>query len=221
VEPDDESGRYRLGVGVFEVGAAVLEHLKLGEHLNPPMERLADLTKEAVSLAIRSGGAAVIIKRFESSQLLRAEIRVGTRMPLHSSASGKCLLAFGPEIEIYGVYPEEELPVVTEATIRRRSTLLRELTEVRQAGFAINKDEFTTEVSAVAVPVRDPADSVVAALSVAAPSARFHHQEWLEPLFSTANEMSPGIGWYAQGGERRRSIPQGRNSGASVAPRQV
>jgi DNA-binding IclR family transcriptional regulator len=199
-EPEDGGRRYRLGVGAFEVGAAALDHLKLGAHLDPPMERLAGLSKEAVSLTIRSDRHAVIVKRFESTQILRAEIRLGTRMPLHSSASGKCLLAELSRHEIDELYPDDQLPEVTPRTIKTRAALLRELKEVRGRSYALNLDEFTVGVAAVAVPVRDKHGMVRAALSIAGPTARFDAHQWLERLQDTSEEMTHGIGLYAPGG---------------------
>ena len=204
VETEDDGARYRLGLGAFEVGAAALEHLKLGAHLDPPMERLAGLSKEAVSLAVRSDRHAVLVKRFESTQILRAEIRPGTRMPLHGSASGKVLLADLPREEIDELFPDERLPQVTPRTIKSKRPLLRELEETRKRGYAMNFDEFTVGVAAVAVPVRDKRGRVRGALSIAGPTARFEARQWLNELRHTAEEMAHGIGLYAPGGEMHR-----------------
>ena len=191
-----EGGLYSLGIGAFEVGAAALEHLKLGAHLDPPMERLAERSQEAVSLAVRSGGDAVIVKRFESSQILRAEIRLGTRMPLHSSASGKCLLAMLPQDEIDAIFPADTLPKVSPKTLTRKEELRAELERTRRQGYAINTDEFVIGVTAVAVPVPDRDGHGQAALSIAGPSARFDPHQWLDPLLRTAEEMAPAISVY-------------------------
>jgi DNA-binding IclR family transcriptional regulator len=203
-EAEDGGRRYRLGLGAFEVGAAALEHLKLGPHLDPPMERLAGLSKEAVSLAIRSDRYAVIVKRFESTQILRAEIRLGTRMLLHSSASGKCLIAELTRQEIDELYPDDQLPQATPRTIKAKAGLLRELEETRRRGYALNVDEFTVGVAAVAVPVRDKNGKVRAGLSIAGPTARFDALQWLDQLQDTADEMAHGIGLYAIRSDMRR-----------------
>jgi DNA-binding IclR family transcriptional regulator len=203
VEVDDDTGRYRIGVGAFEVGTAALEHLRLGVHLDPPMERLAELSREAVSLAIRSGDRAVIVKRFESTHVLRADIRVGTRMPLHASASGKCLLAGLPGEKIDELFPGQRLPDVTPETLQTKRELLREVERVRQRGYALNRNEFLLGVAAAAVPVHDGEGRVHAALSIAGPTARFDAEGWVERLTRTAEEMSPGIDLYAGRNEVR------------------
>jgi IclR family acetate operon transcriptional repressor len=203
VEVDENTGRYRIGAGAFEVGTAALEHLSLGVHLDPPMERFAELSKEAVSLAIRSGHRAVIVKRFESTHILRADIRVGTRMPLHRSASGKCLLAYLPSEKLDELFPNERLPDVTPESLHTRSELLLELERVRQHGYALNRNEFVLGVAAVAVPIRDGHERVQAALSIAGPTARFDAEGWVEQLVRTGAEMSYGIDLYARGNAMR------------------
>jgi DNA-binding IclR family transcriptional regulator len=103
-------------------------------------------------------------------------------MPLHASASGKCLLSGMERAEILALYPDEELPSQSTNTIRDREGLLREVAGVLQGGYAFNTDEWLDGVSAAAVPVRF-GDQVVAALSIAGPTTRFRARDWLDDLF--------------------------------------
>lgn len=185
-----ETGSYRLGIAAFEIGSAVPESSRFGGALAPPMRRLADLSGEAVSLAILRGRDAIIVQRFESASILRAEIRIGTRMPVHSCGSGKVLLAELDSDELDALLPTETLPAVASHTIRRKSVLLRQLADVRRQGYATNDEEYTDEVRGIAVGVRDRHGRVVAALSVAGPSSRFRPSEWLDELVETAGRMS-------------------------------
>jgi len=194
VEQAPGSPRYRLGFVAFEVGAAVLEQLKLGAYLTPPMERLAHESQEAVSLAVLHDRSAVFVHRFESTHVLRADIRLGTRMPLHGSASGKCLLSELSHEEIKRLYPTDELDLATPRTIRRRAELLDELERVRQLGYATDLDEYVVGVSAVACPVRNGEGRTVAALSVAGPSARFEGERWIARMLAIAEEMNRVLG---------------------------
>ena len=62
----------------------------------PHLENLARATGEAASLGVRNGGDVVVVLRAESAQPLRFDRPHGARVPLHASAMGKALLAFGP-----------------------------------------------------------------------------------------------------------------------------
>lgn len=185
-----DTGGYRLGIAAFEIGSAVPESSRFGGVLAPPMRRLADLSGEAVSLAIHRGRDAIIVQRFESASVLRAEIRIGTRMPVHSCGSGKIFLSELARDEIDALFPADDLPAVTRYTLRRKSALLRQLDDVRRQGYATTDEEYTDEVRGIAAGVRDRHGRVVAALSIAGPVSRFRPSEWLPELTDTAQRMS-------------------------------
>lgn len=181
VEQDLASGRYVLGLAAAQLGAAALGQSRLIAAVAGPMKDLADRSREAVSLGVRSGSEVVFIKRFETSHVLRTSIKEGTRMPLHASASGKCiLLGLTPE-QIHDLYPDEVLPEQASNTLVGRTELLAEIEEVRARGYATSHDEFLDGVSGAAVPVRVGGE-VVASLSIAGPTARFRADEWIDDL---------------------------------------
>ena len=185
-----DDGRYRLGLGAFEVGAAAVEVAAPGGPLTPLLRDLADRSGEAVSLATDSGRDAIIVQRFESASVLRAEIRLGTRMPLHSSASGKYLLAWMPDERIDALFPGDELPAVTPHSIRSKQVLREQLVEVRRQKYARNDDEYTVGISGVATGVTDANGHVAFALSLAGPTHRFKCEDWIDDLTGTAAAMS-------------------------------
>jgi IclR family transcriptional regulator, acetate operon repressor len=88
-------------------------------------------------------------------------------VPDHCSAAGKVFLAFGAS-----TLPPGALERRTERTLTDRPMLERELEAVRRQGFATIVDELELGLAAVAAPVRDGRDDVVAALSIAGPTAR-------------------------------------------------
>lgn len=194
VQPHGPHGHYRLGLGVFEVGAAALDRLNLPPELSPLMGWLADRSMEAVSLAVKNGSSALIVRRYESAHILRAEIGLGTRMPLHASASGKVLLAGLTREQIDQLYPAEQLPEDGFPRANTKTTLLRELEKIKRDGFTTATDEFTPGVAAIAAPVLDRDGQTVAALSIAGPTNRFERAKWITDLLNTAEKMSALLG---------------------------
>ncbi|MEX1080133.1 MAG: IclR family transcriptional regulator [Homoserinimonas sp.] len=187
-----KSGVYRLGLAAFEVGAALPMSLKFDESRLHGMRSLANRSGEAVSISVQANTDAIIIKRIESAELLRAEIKLGTRMPLHASASGKVLLATMPEMAILSLYPDEELPRARQATLKTRSELVEHIRSVREAGFAINANELTHGVVAIACAIPDENGNIIGALSIAGPANRFDPQAWADDLQLAALSMFPG-----------------------------
>lgn len=183
VEHGPEKGSYRLGLAALELGAAALNQHGLGVMLSPPMEALAAATREAVSLSVANQGTALLVHRFETDQILRASIRVGARMPLHASASGRCLLAYMPasaqadSIAQLGLTKDEKLQ------------LLKSLDQIQQRGYDVQQDEWALGVSAIAAAVLDPQRSIVAALSISAPTTRFEPEQLLGQLQTAVNDL--------------------------------
>lgn len=206
-----DSFKYRLGAGLFELGTAAVEQLGYGHKLSPLLERLADETGEAVSLAVQSGDSAIVLQRFESVHVLRTDIHPGTRMPLYASASGKVLLADMPEEVIDTLYPSEELPSAASGTIRDKSDLKNQLDHVRKCGWATSTDEYVDGVAATAAGVRDHTGRVVAALSIAGPTTRFDVEHWVDRLLEVALEISKLLGYRSE-----HDVSLGSNGGVGV-----
>lgn len=183
------SAHYRLGFGAFEVGLAVSEEARFGV-LAEPLKRLADQCGESVSLAIPSGTEVMIVQRFESSQVLRAEIRIGTRMPLHGSASGKYLLAHMSEAEVDKLYPGSTLPASSAHSLRTKAELKKTFPRILANGYATNEGEYVDGVNGIATGVRDRAGKLVGAVSIGGPSSRFEPLQWKNAIMETAVAMS-------------------------------
>ncbi|MDH3500395.1 MAG: IclR family transcriptional regulator [Acidimicrobiia bacterium] len=181
---DPETGKYRLGLAMYDLGSAVASHLDLHEAVIVPMERLRNLTKETVQVSVLDGRDVVYVERLDSPNTLRLFLEVGRRNAAHSTSTGKVLLAYLPEHELNQVLDGWILEPKTDATIVRRDLLVRQLKGIRSRGYAKNLNESETGVLSVAAPIRDRSGRVVAAMSVAGPDSR------MEPAMT---EMTQGV----------------------------
>ena len=200
VDFDPATGTYGIGLRVFELGATAIEQGGFGARLVGPMEELARRCNESVSLGVLNAGSVLIVQRIESPEILRADIRPGTRMPLHASASGKALLATMSDLEINRLLPELPLPASARMTHRHRDGLLAEIRLIRERGYAKQEEEFVEGISAVATPVLAAGGRALAALSIAGPSSRFDEARWSADLLPAARHMSELCGYRAQRG---------------------
>ena len=172
IEQDPATGRYRLGLAVFELGAAASSPTDLHQAVLLPMSMLRVRTGETVQMAVLDGREVVYIERLESPNTLRLFLAVGARNDAHSTGTGKCLLAFLPEPDLQRLLDGWQLANKTEATITDHRELRRELRRVRSQGYAINAHESEPGVVSVAAPIRDRSGTVVASISVAGPAQR-------------------------------------------------
>lgn len=176
VEQDEVTGRYRLGLAVYDLGAAVATGLDLHEAVIGPMEQLRAASGETVHVAVLDGREVVYVDRLDSPNTMKLFIDVGRRNWAHSTATGKCLLAHLPELELEALLDGWTLTSLTAKTVTDVDQLRHQLREIRKRGYSINRGESALDVLSVAAPIRDGSGSVRASLSVAGPMER------LDPL---------------------------------------
>ena len=168
---DARTERYHLGPTTALLGQLAVEQfgfaLARGE-----LEQLAADTGESVNLGVRQHDEVVTLLAAASREPLRVDQRAGTRVPVHASAMGKAILAFGSDGLAETVGALTSLERLTKNTITSRRRLTAELAVVRAKGFAVNDEERNVGVRAIAAPVLDQAGTARAAIAVQGPSVR-------------------------------------------------
>ena len=140
----------------------------LVDRARPVLRALSAATHETASLFIRRGYEIEVLEVELSTHDLRFTPQKGQRIPLHSFAGGKALLARLPPPEIDAYFREAQRTRFTEHTIFEEAALRREIAQCRAKGYAVSVEEHSVGVNSVAVAV-DDAHSI----SVAMPSPRF------------------------------------------------
>lgn len=170
VDQDPRTERYQLGPMLVPLGRAAEQRLGFAR-VRPVLESLASTTGESVNLGVRVGDDVLVVVDVASSQPLRFDQAPGSRVPIHTSAMGKCLLAWDAD-PAGAVDRLGRLVAVTDRTITEPGALRAELDRVRRQGWALNDEERVPGVRAVAVPVLDAAGVALAAIAVQAPALR-------------------------------------------------
>jgi IclR family transcriptional regulator, acetate operon repressor len=134
----------------------------------PFLEKLGKATGETVNLGVSSNGAVEQIAQVDSTYMIGGTNWVGLATPLHCSALGKVLLAFGAA----QLPPAHKLDRRTDKTITTESGLKADLAAVRARGYAVTDEELEPGLIALAAPVHGYDGAVIAAISVSAPTSR-------------------------------------------------
>jgi DNA-binding IclR family transcriptional regulator len=169
--PDDRN--IRIGPELGRLGATPEAEFMRVCHAF--MEELATEVVETVDLAVLQGFDIRFVDHIPAPQRLRAGTVVGDVFPGYCTANGKALLATLPTEVIVAALPKR-LPAHTSHTITSRAALLRELDEVRQQGYAFDREEHMERICAVGVALSDSAGAR-ASLTIAAPAERFYGRE--------------------------------------------
>ena len=176
LEQDASTGRYRLGLALFDLAAAVPSQRSLHEAVLLPMTDLRNKSGETVQVGVLDGRQVVYVERLDSPNTLRLFTQLGRRNDAHCTGTGKVLLAYLADVQLERLLKDWTLPRQTQYTIVSRATLQAELVSVRGQGFAENRQESEVGVVSIAAPIRDDTGSTVAAMSVAGPADRMDHR---------------------------------------------
>jgi IclR family acetate operon transcriptional repressor len=169
---DRPNGAYRPGPALNEIGLMAISRIDIRRVARPVLEELREQSTETASLAVLEGATIRFVDCVESARSVRVGNRTGVVRPAHASAVGKAILAELPAAELERRYPTEQLTAGTPAAITDLTVLKAELAQIRAQGYALNWEESTEGISAVAVALRDTAGSPLAAIGIAAPSSR-------------------------------------------------
>ena len=197
------SRKYRLGLKVTDLGMSVLNATGLREHAHPYLEELRQRTSYTVSLAVLDGPEIVYVDRVRSLRRGQNDndlgLHPGSRLPAYCTAMGKLLLANLPQEQQREILASMKLKKRGPNTITSKEALRDELDEVREESFAVNDEELAPELHSIAVPVRNEAREVVAAVSLAAPTTKISLAELVDALgphvVSTADRISARLGY--------------------------
>lgn len=187
-----EGDRFFPGWELARLGALAMRGFALVRTAAEEMKRLADETGETVNLAVRDDDRALNVHQVDSAHFIGVTDWTGRAPPLHATANGKVLLAFGDR------RLPRELVRLTRKTVVDRGELRAELDRVRREGFAVAQEELELGLNAVAAPVFDCFGACLAAVSVSGPAYRLSERRLADAgdlCVATANEVSVKLGY--------------------------
>jgi len=198
VEKNPDTGRYRLGLRLFEFGSKAIAAMDLRGRARPYLDRLQRQFGETVFFCILDDGQVFYVEKVESQQSVRTACTVGSRAPAYCTAVGKAMLAELAEQEVLDVIRRWGLKAVTANTITSAAALKAELRAVRSRGYAIDDEEKEEGLRCVSAAVRGHSGKLFAAMSVSGPAFRLTKEripEIGQAVMQAANELSEELGY--------------------------
>ena len=198
VEQDQETGKYVLGLKLFELGQASYTRLDLVSVAKPHISRLSEKYEETVHIAVLSGSEVVYLDKVESSRSMRVSSQIGVRQPVYCTALGKALAAYLPEKEIMEVAQNTDFIRYTASTITTQEALIKELKRVKALGYSVDNEESELGLYCVSAPVFNGEMKVIAAISMAGTVERIKKeggQKLIDDIVETASIISTNMGY--------------------------
>jgi IclR family pca regulon transcriptional regulator len=190
-----QAGRhFRLTPRVMELGFTYLSSVPFWEHAQPMMKSIVDQIDESCSLTVLDGTDVVYLARVPPRHLYTIPVHVGARMPAFVNAMGRVLLAELEPEALDEYFRRAELRPINAHTIVDPTALRAILRQVKADGYAVTEHEVYEGRRSIAVPIRDPRGTAVAALNISAMMSRVPRETFVGPFLALLREAAAAIG---------------------------
>ncbi|ODU04434.1 MAG: hypothetical protein ABS81_10320 [Pseudonocardia sp. SCN 72-86] len=186
---DHAAGGYSLGTQLFTLGNAVPRYRRLRRLALPHLEQLTRESGDTIHLTALQDSCVVVLEKVHGRHRLHIPTVVGSRLPLHSSASGKAMLAHAPADVAERVLGSALTPY-TKHTMRAPGLLERQLMRCREEGVIVESEETFAGVGCVASPILDENGTLIGAISGSGDPATRAAQPSARRLRGAAAEIS-------------------------------
>lgn len=190
------SRHYRVARRLRELGVGLLHNSRDHIARRQILVEVAEETNETVNYVVPESTGMSYLDRVETGWAFRIQLPIGSNVPFHCTASGKCYLASLAPKARAALVGSLTLKGMTPSTHTAPEPLLEELAEIARQGFSLDREEFVEGMVAIAVPIKDPEGRFVAAIAVHGPTPRLSLTMALarkEMLQSAASRLSAAL----------------------------
>jgi DNA-binding IclR family transcriptional regulator len=187
-----------LGPKLLTLGNIVNKRLDLSTIAGPVIEKLSNTIDEMVKISIMRGDVVYPVKSCESKKAIRITLDSGTVFPPYIGAAAKLLLATTEEGKAYAenTLPYITLEAYTDYTITDQKELSSVLEKIRIDRYAFDNQEESEGIYAIAVPVYNSHNEVIAAISIPFfGDYALKKRKYLPLLQLCAEEISKSMGY--------------------------
>ena len=190
VHYNSEDSTYCLGMKMFEYGGVVLNRLNVINVASPYLTALHHKTGFTVLLAILEGNHLVYIDKRVTMKGIGYTSTIGRFRDPHYGALGKVLMAYLEESKIKKMLNTSPLIKYTDFSITDSTTFLERAQQTKEQGYYIDNEEVILDVTAVAAPIKNKWDQVIAAVTVVGPKNKMHEYPLTEIVQSLCHSTN-------------------------------
>ena len=191
IKRDPKGKGYSIGEKLWAMGANAISGLPLMEIAIPLLDKTLDEVQETVFLSLLDGYSVRYLVARHVPTRLQARVAVGTKGPLHATATGKAILAHQDD-DFIAQFIKSNLQSFTPKTISDLNDLRSELEVIRQRGYSHTIDEWFEGISGVASAILSHDGKGYAAVGITLPTVRVDSFR-LDRLGKIATEVAQEI----------------------------
>ena len=179
----DDNRHFYLRPRVLTLGHSYISSMPLAAAAQPILDHVSHVLRESCSIATLDGTEIVYIARANVTRIMSIDLGVGSRLPAFCTTMGRVLLAHLPAEKMEELLSRIVFKRFTERTVVGAEKLRQILRLVQRNGYSIIDQELEHGLRALAVPIRNPAGKVVAALNVGVHAQRVSMQDLQTQFF--------------------------------------
>ena len=193
VEQDPETGKYRLGPSMLQLGNAFLDNHELRGRSLLWADSLASRVGEAVRVGVLHGSNVLIVHHVFRPDNSVQILEVGASIPWHACALGKAIAAFVPATTLDHLLGAELAPL-TGRTATEPDAIVGSLHAIAIDGIALEDQEAVVGEGEIAAPVFDTHGHPVGAIGMVGPVERLVVEGEPSPTIAAAvRETARGL----------------------------
>ena len=197
---DETTQKYMLSYKIVNMAGKILDRMDILQVAKPYLERLSDLSGEAVHLVQREGNHILYIYKIEAKVgTIRMVSHVGMIHPMYCSGVGKAIMATLPEREVKQIWNESVIEKKTDKTVTDYDEMQKLLEEVRKNGYALDDEENEKGVRCIAACLHGYQNEAKYAFSISGPTSRMTRERVMElavDVKKVQEELSRELGYY-------------------------
>ncbi len=185
--------RFVLRPKVLDLAYSFLDSMNADEAVQPYLRKVVEKTGDSSSVTVLAGTEIVYIANASGHRLVRLSVTVGSRFPAYPTAMGRVLLAHLPPGHLQTYFKVEHFEKITEFTETNPDKLSRILEDVRVNDYCVVQDELEVGLVSLAVPLRDDAGNVIAAINCSSVARRTDSQEMLRTRLDLLRQYAASV----------------------------
>lgn len=188
-----DDGKFQISSRFLDIGIQMQNQQEVYNISEQELRKLSEEVGEHAVLMIEENGYGVFLDIARSESSVQIIAQTGTRTWLHTTASGKVLLAYTGRDESEEIIESRGLHERTDNTITDRENLFEELETIREQEYAVDNGEGLEGLNGIAVPIIDRSvEDIAASIGIYSPDNQNVDQfiqDSLSELKRTANTI--------------------------------
>ncbi|MFI3254614.1 MAG: IclR family transcriptional regulator [Eubacteriales bacterium] len=167
ISPHSQNDKhYSIGVETFALGMKYAADMSLTRETDVYLDPLAQKFGKTGFVALLEGLDIIYVQKYKSQGAMLASCEIGTRRQAHTTALGKCMMAYMQSDELERMIQKITFEKLTVYTVDNEEDLRKQIAEIREKGYALDVKENNSMLVCCSVPIFDHSNQVVAAISL-------------------------------------------------------